>query len=160
MKSYTRLGFMLFLFFGVSACSLQNTRKYKKQKENYFMITYKQMAFNGCIRKGYKNDTIFQLMAKEDLFCSIEGVDFDYLQRAHQLGENVGKNIPKPFIKIEEEEDKNKKLICQSCLLFYTSKELQTSAKKEYKSFLQSEKEFLNSLDSIANENKKKNHKQ
>jgi hypothetical protein len=108
---------------------------------------YKTDFFFTCIRKGYKDDTIFKLIAQKDLLVPYEPILFHY-DRIDTLATTVIKNIPKPIYPYcadctaeEEKEELKKNYICASCLNYYASRELDSIAKKTYKEYLKNSEE-------------------
>lgn len=107
--------------------------------EDAWITNFKDDVFMHCIREGYNNDTIFDLMQKKDLLNSGE-IDgwLRVMDLKRTLGKTVAQNIPKPYKKIDDPRDTSKKLILTSCLHYYGSKELDSIARSEYRKKLKS----------------------
>lgn len=111
----------------------RNDFTYRKEDKNGWINTFKAEVFYSCLKEGYNNDTIFKLMSKKDLFNSYEGFESEVLDSAKVLGNNIIKNLPKPYINLDEIDLNNKNFISMSCLNYYASKQLDIIAKKAYK---------------------------
>ena len=140
----------------VIGCVLWSCTTYKRNKfeyhfgknQNEWINMYKTDIFLTCIRKGYKDDEVFKLIAKKDLLVPYE--PFLYIKSIDSLATNVIKNMPKPIFphcddctEAEEIEEAKKNYICASCLNYYASRELDSIARKAYKEYLRGEKESL-----------------
>ena len=77
-------------------------------------------------------------MEKKDLFNSYDAIDFTAIDFARELGKQIIKKMPVPYIKIEvgNEYLKNKNFISYNCLNYYASKELDSIANIEYEKML------------------------
>lgn len=137
MKKIIRLIIMSFI---ILSCSTQKRDKFKYRNEDkkVWINTFKSEVFYACLKEGYKNDTIFKLMEKKDLFNSYDAIDFTTIDYARELGKHIIIKIPTPYIKIEvgNEYLKNKNFISYSCLNYYASKELDSIANIEYEKML------------------------
>ena len=112
--------------------------KYRNEDKKVWINTFKTEVFYECLKEGYKNDSIFKLMEKKDLFNSYDAIDFTTIDYARELGKHIIIKIPTPYIKIEvgNEYLKNKNFISYSCLNYYASKELDSIANIEYEKML------------------------
>lgn len=125
------------VFFIFSSCvsyKLDNFQ-YRNDDKNVWINTFKSEVFYQCLKDGYGNDTIFKMMSKKDLFNSYDAIDFKSIDTARVLGNEIIKKMPKPFIKIDSEEEHHlsKNFISYSCLNYYASRELDSIARSEYK---------------------------
>ena len=87
----------------------------------------------------------FKIIKKKDLLNIYDGYPIKNIDSARSLGKKVIAEIPRPFIKIDNDEEylKNKNFISYSCLNYYASRELDSIAKKAYKEYLIDEKKSL-----------------
>ncbi len=131
---------ILSISLSILSCSTQkrDTFKYRNEDKKVWINTFKSEVFYECLKEGYKNDTIFKLMAEKDLFNSYDAIDFTTIDYARELGKQIIIKIPTPYIKIEvgNEYLKNKNFISYSCLNYYASKELDSIANIEYEKML------------------------
>ena len=83
------------------------------------------------------------MMKKKDLLNIYDGYPIKIIDNARSLGKKIITEMPKPFIKIDNDEEylKNKNFISYSCLNYYSSRELDSIAKKAYKEYLYSLKD-------------------
>jgi len=102
------------------------------QDENRWITGFKDAVFYFCIREGYQNDSIFELMSTKDLLSSMK-MDLSIIYYQIQFGKNIGENIPKPYRNIDNPRDTTKKLILAHCLHYYASRALDSIARDEYK---------------------------
>jgi hypothetical protein len=140
-----RLFIIIICFLTVSCKSYQHERfKYRGSNTNektFWIEIYKDEMFYQCIKEGYKNDSIFKLMRKKDLFNSSEAVvNLKNAKIARALGIKIIKNLPPAFIKSDDEDISEKNFISASCLHYYASRELDSIAKSAYKEYLREEK--------------------
>ena len=108
--------------------------KYRNEDKKVWINTFKTEVFYECLKEGYKNVSIFKLIAKKDLFNSYDAIDFTTVDFARELGKKIIVKMPMPFIKIDigEDEQKNKNFISYNCLNYFDSKELDSIANSEY----------------------------
>ena len=127
---------ILILPFIILSCSTQKRDKfeYRNEDKKVWINTFKTEVFYECLKEGYKNDSIFKLMAKKDLFNSYDAIDFTTVDFARELGKKIIVKMPMPYIKIDigEDEQKNKNFISYNCLNYFASKELDSIANSEY----------------------------
>jgi hypothetical protein len=111
--------------------------KYIQEEKQSWINSYKYEAFYGCINEGLKNDSLKIILSNKDLFAPNLNIDFFTIDQARELGRDIAKNIPKPFIKIDKGEEKlaSKKFISFSCLNYFASRELDSIAKNQYEFF-------------------------
>ncbi|MFA5556036.1 MAG: hypothetical protein WCY06_05840 [Flavobacteriaceae bacterium] len=106
---------------------------------NSWITAYKDAVFYSCIREGYKNDSIWFLMSKEDWFNPYDGIDFVDIDTAMIIGKKIIQDLPKEtYFNSEEffyekDESKHKNYISATCLHYYTSRELDSIAKEAFK---------------------------
>ena len=131
---------LLILPFIILSCSTQKRDKfeYRNEDKKVWINTFKSEVFYECLKEGFKNDSIFKLMEKKDLFNSYDAIDFTAIDFARELGKQIIKKMPVPYIKIEvgNEYLKNKNFISYNCLNYYASKELDSIANIEYEKML------------------------
>ena len=131
---------ILILPFISLSCSTQKRDKfeYRNEDKKVWINTFKSEVFYECLKEGFKNDSIFKLMEKKDLFNSYDAIDFTAIDFARELGKQIIKKMPVPYIKIEvgNEYLKNKNFISYNCLNYYASKELDSIANIEYEKML------------------------
>jgi hypothetical protein len=134
---------LLILPFIILSCSTQKRDefKYRNEDKKVWINTFKSEVFYECLKEGYKNDTIFKLMEKKDLFNSYDAIDFTTIDFARELGKQIIIKMPAPYIKIEvgNEYLKNKNFISYNCLNYYSSKELDSIANSEYEKMLKNQ---------------------
>lgn len=141
------LGVLLLI---ISSCESYKRTKFEYhfgKNENEWINMYKTDFFFTCLRKGYKTDTIFKLIAQKDLLVPYEPILFHY-SKIDTLANRIINNIPKPIYphcddctEVEEKESLKKNYICASCLNYYASRDLDSIAKKAYKEYLYSLKD-------------------
>lgn len=106
---------------------------------NSWITAYKDNVFYSCIREGYKNDTIWLLMDKEDWFNTYDAIDFADIDTAIVIGKKIIRDLPKEIYFNSEEffnehdESKHKNYISSTCLHYYISRELDSIAKEAFK---------------------------
>jgi len=116
-------------------------RSDSKYKDEVFWIdNFKDEAFYECLKEGYKNDSIFKLMAKKDLFNSSEINGFSEMEKARALGREIINKMPPPYIHIDDKDITGMNFISATCLHYYASKELDSIAKIAYKKHVKMEK--------------------
>ena len=130
--------FIVFIIFSSCVSYKRDNFKYRNEDKKVWINTFKTIAFNSCLKEGFKNDSIFKLMEKKDLFNSYDAIDFTAIDFARELGKQIIKKMPVPYIKIEvgNEYLKNKNFISYNCLNYYASKELDSIANIEYEKML------------------------
>jgi len=130
---------LIVIIFIIISCSTYNRSKFEYHfgnKENEWINNFKTEFFFTCLRKGYKNDTIFKLISKKDFQYLYEPYAFQH-NEIDVIATKIVNNIPKPIYphcdectEKEEAEEANKNYICASCLNYYASRELDSTAKK------------------------------
>ena len=109
-------------------------------KKDEWINTYKMQFFINCLRKGYLNDTIFKLISEKDLLFHYEPFALQNDQ-TEKLAFKLINNLPRPIYphtdnEVDDKLETKKNYICASCLNYYSSKELDSIAKIEYKKYL------------------------
>ena len=142
------------LLITILCCLFLSCKTYKREKFQYYfgkndiewINMYKTEVFFSCLRKGYKNETIFKAITKEDLLVPYEPILSEY-GKIDTLTAKVIEKIPKPVYPhcddCTEEEQKEilqKNYVCATCLNYYASRELDSIAKKRYELFKLSNK--------------------
>lgn len=129
----------------ITSCTTYKREKfeYRNEDRNVWINTFKSEVFYSCMKEGMKNDSLYKILKNKDLLNMYEGFEVKSMDYARNIGEKVIKNMPKPYIKIDNDEKdlKSKNFISYSCLNYYASKELDSIAKIEYKKHLKLEKE-------------------
>lgn len=110
----------------------------KPSPKNGWVINYKQSSFYHCLSQGYKNDTIFKLIHEEDIFLEA-AVPMSFWPKINSESKKIIDNLPSTEY-YNDETDKNKKHILESCLCYFASRELDSVAKKAYKNYLKNNK--------------------
>lgn len=130
--------FNLLLFITSCAIHKRDNFQYRNSDKKVWINTFKCSVFYQCLKEGYKNDTIFKLMAEKDLFNSYDAIDFPTIDKARELGKQIIVKLPNPDLKIDKGEEnlKEKNFISYSCLNYFASRELDSIAIIEYKKML------------------------
>lgn len=128
--------YLICVFLFLNSCKTNNLKqKFKYEEKNskeLWINSYKYEVFYGCIKEGLGNDSLRILLKDKDLFNKSLELDFNTIDGARQLGSYIVINMPKPFIKFENENDLNKNFISYNCLKYYASKELDSIANIEF----------------------------
>lgn len=110
------------------------SRSSKARQSNMWVTDYKQTAFSQCLFKAYKNDTIFKMIQKEDLF--LEGViPMELWTKINADSQKIADNIPVTEY-YSDADDKDKKHILETCLCYFSSRQLDSIAKQAYKEYI------------------------
>lgn len=83
--------------------------------------------------QGYKNDSIFKLIHKEDIFLE-SAVPTSLWPKARMDSKKIIDNLPATEY-YNDETDKHKRHILETCLCYFASRELDSVAKEQYKLF-------------------------
>tara|TARA_R110000868_G_scaffold410069_2_gene697088 strand:- start:192 stop:665 length:474 start_codon:yes stop_codon:yes gene_type:complete len=105
--------------------------KNKPNPKNSWVIAYKQNAFYDCLFQGYKNDSIFKLIQKEDIFLESQ-VPMSIWPKIKSDSKQIIDNLPATEY-YNDDLEKNKKHISETCLCYFASRELDSIAKRAYK---------------------------
>lgn len=108
--------------------------KGKRISINYWVASYKRSAFYDCLFQGYKNDSIYKLAKKEDLFFETI-IPIDKWDKIRAESKKIADNMPVVESHYDDELYKKKKYISATCLCYFASRELDSIAKEEYKLF-------------------------
>lgn len=106
---------------------------------NSWITAYKDNVFYSCIRDGYKNDSIWLLMDKEDWFSTYDAIDLLDIDSAVVIGQKAIKNLPEEVyfnsqeFSSDKDKSKHKNYISATCLHYYISRELDSIAKEAFK---------------------------
>jgi len=130
---------VLLIYLSIISCNtykrdsfyFRNHIKYKD--ETFWIDNFKDEVFYACLREGYKNDTIFKLIGKKDLFNISEINDFSEMDSARVLGRRIINKMPPPYIHIDDKDITGMNFISATCLHYYASRELDSIAKRAYK---------------------------
>lgn len=116
--------------------------QYRNDDRNVWINTFKSEVFYSCLNEGLKNDSLFKIIQKKDLLNIYDGFPIKDMDFSRSIGKKIIKEIPKPYIKIDNDEEhlKTKNFISYSCLNYYASRELDSIAKKAYKEYVKSQK--------------------
>ncbi|MGV9002662.1 hypothetical protein [Flavobacterium sp.] len=131
-----------FIFIVLVFASCKNYNRdcfsYDESIKESWINSYKYEVCYGCLKEGIGNDSLRIILKKKDLFNKNLEIDFSTIDNARSIGKNIIINMPKPFIKIDEEQNdlKEKNFISYNCLKYYASKELDSIAKFEYEKYL------------------------
>lgn len=98
-----RLFIIIIICFLIVSCKPYQRERFKYRGSNinektFWIEIFKDEMFYQCIKEGYKNDSIFKLMGRKDLFNSSEFVvNMKNAKTARDLGIKVIKNLPPCF---------------------------------------------------------------
>lgn len=129
---------------------------------NSWITAYKDNVFYSCIREGYKNDSIWILMDKEDWFNTYDAIDLLDIDSTILIGQKVIKNLPKEVYFNSQEFpsandiSKHKNYISSTCLHYYISRELDSIAKQAFEREVQRKTELYGKNYYPLLDNKKK----
>lgn len=128
--------FLICVFLLLNSCKTnylrQNFNYEEKKSKELWINSYKYEVFYGCIKEGLGNDSLRIILKDKDLFNKSLELEFNTIDNARQLGSYIVQNMPKPFIKFENENDLNKNFISYNCLKYYASRELDSIANIEF----------------------------
>jgi hypothetical protein len=123
-------------YYGLDFPEKKSIRKSKDDEDITFWInTYKQQVFYDCLFENYKNDSISNIMEKEDLFNPSDHIPFTFWPKMREIGKNAIRYMPENDYFVETEFNRRRKFISKTCLDYFASKELDSIAKSEYKFF-------------------------
>lgn len=107
---------------------------YNEQQKEIWINSYKYEVFYGCIEEGIGNDSLRIILKNKDLFSKNSEVDFMVTNQARALGKRIIEQMPSAGIKIDKGEEhlKVKNFISYNCLVYYSSRELDSIAKKAF----------------------------
>ncbi|RKS95072.1 hypothetical protein BC952_0720 [Flavobacterium limicola] len=108
--------------------------KNKPSPKNGWVIEYKENAFFDCLFQGYKNDSIFKLIQKEDSFINADNIPMTLWSKIKSDSKKIIQGLPAAEY-YDDELTKNKKHISQTCLCYFASRELDSIAKRAYKEY-------------------------
>ena len=108
-------------------------------KKNEWINNFKTEFFFSCLKKGYKSDSITNLISKKDLLYLYEPYAFQH-EQIDSISSLIIEKMPKPIYphndEINDKKELDKNYICASCLNYYSSRELDSIAKKKYKKLI------------------------
>jgi hypothetical protein len=107
--------------------------KIKPGPRNGWVEDYKQNSFYQCLSQGYKNDSIFKLIHKEDIFLE-SPLPMSLWPKVRMDSKKIIDSLPETEY-YNDETDKHKRHILETCLCYFASRELDSIAKEEYKLF-------------------------
>lgn len=121
--------FYITIFILILSCSTNKRTRFEYNlgsKQNEWINNFKTEFFFTCLKRGYKNDTIFKLIAKRDFQYLYEPFAYQH-NKIDSLAIKIITNIPKPIIphcddctKEEEIEELKKKLhLCNLLKLLF-----------------------------------------
>ncbi|MBG6060862.1 hypothetical protein IWX83_000636 [Flavobacterium sp. CG_9.1] len=116
--------------------------KNKPSPKNGWIIEYKEKAFFDCLFQGYKNDSIFRLIQKENLFINADNIPMSLWPKIKSDSKKIIQNLPAAEY-YNDETDKHKKYILQTCLCYFGSRELDSIAKKAYQKHIKMENQIF-----------------
>lgn len=121
---------------------LVSCSSYKKDRFVYNEFTwtdqFKAAIFLACIKESYKGDSIYEQMGQRDIFFANDAFH-GQLGLINELGEHFVKKIPLPKRPCPECKKEDRYFLA-NCLKYYESRELDSIAKAEYKTFLKHKK--------------------
>lgn len=130
MKKYI-ITIIVFLIYSCKSNYLKEYRYYENNSKDLWISSFKYEVFYECIRQGIGNDSLRIILSEKDLFNKSLELDFNTIDNARNIGSLLIKNMPKPYIKVDN-ETKEKNFISFECLKYYSSKELDKIANDEY----------------------------
>lgn len=152
MMKNTILALLLFL---ICSCSTNGKPRFiyrndiksqKKAGQLFFSKNFRDEVFYRCLRHGYgdKLDVeIEKLMSEKDLFSINDEPSTKNDSIQDSLARKIIKDLPPPYVHIEDENDlKNKNFIISTCLSYYESRELDSISKRLYKEKVKEDKKL------------------
>jgi hypothetical protein len=111
---------------------------YNQSEKQIWIDSYKYEVFYGCIKEGIGNDSLRIILDNKDLFNKNSDMPFPTIDEARVHGKEIIMNMPKAYIKIDNDQEdlKHKNFISYNCLVYYASRDLDSIAKAEYKKYL------------------------
>lgn len=143
MKKKILIFISTILFF--ISCNVYKRDKfvYRNNDEKVWINTFKTEVFYSCINEGIGSDSLIKVLKANDLFNIYDGYPIVEIEKARIFGKKIISNMPKPYIKIDNDENylKNKNFISYSCLNYFASRELDSIAKKAFNEYLKADRQ-------------------
>lgn len=136
MKKIILISSVILLIFSCNSYKRNRFEYHLGNKKNEWINNFKTEFFFSCLNKGYKSDSIANLISKKDLLYLYEPFAYQH-EQVDSISSLIIEKMPKPIyahndeINYKKELDKN--YICASCLNYYSSRELDSIAKRKYK---------------------------
>lgn len=135
-----RIYFVVIVIITLCSCSSHKNVSIVSNDEKAWVNAFKDKTFVSCLKESYsKNDSIFKMIDKIDLYNPYDGfytID-SFIMKADNLGRNISKQIPPTNYKDYGKSN----YYMATCLHYYSSKELDSIAKAEYKKYLKERNE-------------------
>lgn len=127
-----KLFLLLLISVGCNAQKEIPNRQLANNQEEAFVDFFKIQVYCSCLKHGYENKQIMELIYKEDLLGGYDGLANDLIQEEiNTIGKQIASTIkPETYLDFE-----NKKRITATCLNFYNSKDLDSLAKSIYEKY-------------------------
>jgi len=122
-----------FLVIILSSCHNSQPASSNDTRDDPWIKAFKDRVFESCLRGSYKNDTIFHLIEQEDIFNPYEGI-YIFDNTVH-LADSAGRAAASQIRPTGYGDYEGKNYFMSSCLLYYTSKELDAFARKEFENY-------------------------
>jgi hypothetical protein len=129
--------FILFLFF-LSGCSAINHVTKTNQDNNYkaWITAFKDRVFIKCLDHSYpKSDSILSIIGRTDAFNPYDGI-YNYLDTRFGFIDSLGASVYKKVQPLWLDDFKGRNTYLCNCLHYYSSLELDSIAKAEYKNYI------------------------
>lgn len=119
------------VFFSCNSQKETTGEQLTQNQKEAFIHFFKVQSYCYCLSHSYENKQIMELIAREDLQGSYDGIAHPViLRKANSLGYEASLGIkPQTYPDFE-----NKKRITEGCLNFYVSKRLDSVARALYQS--------------------------
>lgn len=132
-----KIAIIVAILFASCTTHKKETFTYNHDEKQLWINSYKYEAFYGCINEGLENDSLRIILKNKDLFNPTLDLDFSTIDQARRLGGQVATKLPKPFVKIDKNDNElaDKKFLSFTCLTYYASKELDSAARLEYEKY-------------------------
>lgn len=129
MKKYI----LVLIFLG--GCSTIRHMSKPNQNNDYkaWITAFKDRVFIKCIDYSYpKSDSILPIIGRKDAFNPYDGI-YNYLDVRFELIDSLGRSIPKKMQPLWIDDFKGRNTYLCNCLHYYSSFELDSIAKAEFR---------------------------
>lgn len=124
----------------LSSCITYQKNDYNKDN-NSWIASFQDNVFFWSLKESMQNDTIFQMLEIKNVYNPNGALSVDEINEARGIAKEFIKNMPKPVVCENCEEDKY--YYMANCLHYYASCELEFIAKEAYKKHLSMQTESL-----------------
>lgn len=136
-----KLASVFFIVALLASCAHRNYPPFDYNKsKNPWIIAFKDRVFFLILRESYENDTIFDLIGKEDAFNPYDALSSEAFSTAKTLSIAFVKNMPPPAAC--EGCKGNQNYYMANALHYYNSKDLDSIAHALYKKYRRSNKKI------------------